>query len=427
MIGVEVEYGSTPELTAEMVRAQLDLLIHDEVFRSSKRSVAFLKYVVGKTLTGAADEIKERSIGIDVFERDPHYDTNADHIVRTAATELRKRLATYYVDQAHRSELRMWLVPGSYVPRFALPNANGAGPEAPAESAPFDGQSAHIRIGPVPLPRAEPQPQHAGLRRWWPWAAGAALFIASLLLYGRLRAPTPQDLFWRPVVDTPGPVLLVVGDHPNGPPTLPESVGGENALTPIPGSDSSETVPFADSVTLVRVAGALESRRKQVIIRRGTASSFSDLREGAAVLIGAFNNEWSLRLTRPLRYSLALDADRHLIFIRDATHPTARNWSWATNQPRQLQTGPNSPKIEDYALISRIRDAGTGHVVIVIGGLYTFGTQAAGEFLTNPDLMRELAAQGELKGTTQNLQIVLGTSVTDGISGPPKVLAVSSE
>ena len=50
-----------------MIRAQLDLLVRDEVFRSSKRSVAFLKYVVEQTLNGSADQIKERTIGVEVF------------------------------------------------------------------------------------------------------------------------------------------------------------------------------------------------------------------------------------------------------------------------------------------------------------------------------------------------------------------------
>jgi len=62
MIETEAKDGTTPELTAEMIRAQLDLLIRDEVFRSSKRSVAFLKYVVEMTLSGSADQIKERTI-----------------------------------------------------------------------------------------------------------------------------------------------------------------------------------------------------------------------------------------------------------------------------------------------------------------------------------------------------------------------------
>ena len=68
---------------------------------------------------------------------------------------------------------------------------------------------------------------------------------------------------------------------------------------PFPSSDSSQTVPFADTVTIARVVGALEARKKQVLIRRGNSSSFSDLREGAVVLIGAFNNEWSLRSHAP--------------------------------------------------------------------------------------------------------------------------------
>ena len=156
MIDAEVEYGTTPDLTADMIRAQLDLVVRDEVFRTSKRSVAFLKYVVEQTLSGSADLIKERTIGVEVFDRDPSYDTNVDHIVRTAATELRKRLATYYVDEKHRGELRMGLVPGSYVPRFALPGQGRhtlIDPEAETEAAEggLESHSAHIQFGPVPL------------------------------------------------------------------------------------------------------------------------------------------------------------------------------------------------------------------------------------------------------------------------------------
>ena len=90
-------------------------------------------------------------------------------------------------------------------------------------------------------------------------------------------------------------------------------------------------------------------------------------------------------------------------------------------------TGANSPRLEDYALISRIRDSETGHVVVVIGGLYTYGTETAGEFLTDPELMQTIANQGQLNGPEQNLQIVLGTTVTDGTPGPPKVLAVAAD
>jgi hypothetical protein len=89
--------------------------------------------------------------------------------------------------------------------------------------------------------------------------------------------------------------------------------------------------------------------------------------------------------------------------------------------------GPHSPALQDFALISRIRNSETGHVVVVVGGLYTYGTQAAGEFLTDPQLMQAIAKTTQLDTARQNLQIVLGTTVTDDTPGPPRVLAVSTE
>lgn len=447
MIETLAQYGTTPDLTAEMIRAQLDLLIRDEVFRSSKRSVAFLKYVVEMTLNGSADQIKERTIGVEVFGRHPSYDTNLDHIVRTAATELRKKLATYYVDEKHRSELRMGLIPGSYIPRFTLPGQRRHGAveiETESPEAPFETHAAHIQIGPVavrgsvavagrvPVAGGVPVTRLTEPAPWWgQWYAGAAaalvLMTAILAGYTSLQRTNAEGLFWKPVVETPGAVLLVVGDHPNGPPTVPDVNENGNPVTPVPSSDSSQTVPFADTVTIAKVVGALEARNKQVIIRRGSQSSFSDLRSGAAVLIGAFNNEWSLRLTRQLRFSLAMDTDQHVVYIRDAKNPLSRSWSWGTNQPPEPVTGANSPKLQDFALISRIRDSETGHVVVVIGGLYTYGTETAGEFLTDPKLMEAIATQVGANRTEQNLQIVLGTTVTDGTPGPPRVLAVSAE
>jgi hypothetical protein len=56
-----------------------------------------------------------------------------------------------------------------------------------------------------------------------------------------------------------------------------------------------------------------------------------------------------------------------------------------------------------------------------------YGTQSAGEFLTDPQLMQVIARAAELDGGHQNLQIVLGTTITDDTPGPPRVLAVSTE
>jgi hypothetical protein len=156
-------------------------------------------------------------------------------------------------------------------------------------------------------------------------------------------------------------------------------------------------------------------------------SSFSELRERPVVLIGAFNNLWTLRLTHRVRYSLALDPEKHLIYIKDAKNPGDRAWSWATDQPKEHQGEAGKPPLQDFALISRIWNSDTGLPVIVVGGLYTYGTETAGEFLNDAQLMQAIAKEPALRNPRGNLQIVLGTTVTDGTAGPPRVLAVSSE
>ena len=79
-------------MDAAAVRAQLERILLSGPFRNSKRYPAFLRYVVEQELNGASSELKERTIAIDVFGKDPYYDPAADPVVRISAGEVRKRL-----------------------------------------------------------------------------------------------------------------------------------------------------------------------------------------------------------------------------------------------------------------------------------------------------------------------------------------------
>lgn len=147
------------------VREQLERLVSHPLFANSKRYPALLAYAVEQTLLGNATELKERSIGIEVFGRSPSYDANADPIVRITAGEVRKRLSQYYYDASHAGELVLELPIGSYVPIFHPPDvpAEPAAIEAASETmqAPAS-SSAAATIGaqppspicPVPNPGA---------------------------------------------------------------------------------------------------------------------------------------------------------------------------------------------------------------------------------------------------------------------------------
>src|SRR5579872_706436 len=118
-----VQFGPDPAL----VREQLGRLVAHPLFTNSKRYPVLLTYAVEQTLLGNASELKERTIGIEAFGRDPVYDVNLDPVVRTTAAEVRKRLSQYYYNPDHAGELVIELPIGSYVPTFREPATSAMG------------------------------------------------------------------------------------------------------------------------------------------------------------------------------------------------------------------------------------------------------------------------------------------------------------
>src|SRR5664279_142113 len=82
--------------TYDAIREELGRILASSVFRKSERYSSLLEYAVQRALDGKSEQLKERTIGVEIFGRLANYDTNADHVVRSAAAEVRKRLAQYY-------------------------------------------------------------------------------------------------------------------------------------------------------------------------------------------------------------------------------------------------------------------------------------------------------------------------------------------
>jgi hypothetical protein len=415
--------------TASQVREQLERLVNAEALRSSRRSIAFLRYIVEQTLQGKADELKERTIGVEVFGKALTYDTNLDHVVRTAATELRKRINLYYSQEEHRQELRILLLPGSYVPQFRAPGFVASTFDRKTTSTePYSPTSVESISSPDKTFKKNnladsPRPLYTRV------VILAAVFVevqvVILLIwftfYHTGSRDTPGKMFWQPLLGTKEPVLIVVGDVPGGPPAVNAQMGDSPVPVLIPSALAIPAVPFADTVATARVAAVLSSYGLETVIRRETTSSFADLRERPVVLIGSFNNEWSLRLTRDLRFTMAIDPKQRVIYIRDRANPQSREWHWSIDPHPGEKERTSNLVLKDYALISRVPDSQTGREIVVLGGLYTYGTEAAGDFVASPQLM-SLAKSIPLKKGKHSLQIVLETDVTEGTAGPPHVV-----
>jgi TolB-like protein/Flp pilus assembly protein TadD len=102
----------------ELVRRHLRDLSESHAFSGSKRAQDFLHLIVGHALEGEVESLRERMIGAEMFGRPIDYDTGSDSVVRVKATEVRKKLAQYYLESEAKSRVRIELPIGSYVPRF---------------------------------------------------------------------------------------------------------------------------------------------------------------------------------------------------------------------------------------------------------------------------------------------------------------------
>jgi hypothetical protein len=175
----------------------------------------------------------------------------------------------------------------------------------------------------------------------------------------------------------------------------------------------SQNVALTDVMTLGRLTGLLQAKGKAFHIRGESSTTFEDLRDGPVVLIGAFNNDWSMRLMGPRRFSFERAGDT--FWIKDAQNPSDKTHAVNYAMPYLKLT-------EDFALVSRMLDPVTERMVVLAGGLTGYGTVAAGEFLSNPAYMETITAAAPAKWARKNVEFLISTKVINGESGPPKVV-----
>jgi hypothetical protein len=386
---------------SELVLDQLRRILESSGFRNSKRYAAVLRYIVEQKLNGNADQLKERTIGVDVFGRMPDYDTASDHVVRSAMAEVRKRLAHYYAETGLSDELQIELQPGSYVPQFRM-------------------QAASVEVVAV-LPELVSSPDSAevshSIGRWVAGLLAALLILGALgiLIRGASRRNDPVRSFWAPVFNSPRDVLLCIGNLEGG-----QLLGRSSPvdLRPLSMGDfhrlPSQTIHVSDAVSLANFVSLLGKNNKKWRIADQTAATYSDLRNGPSILIGLMNNDWTERLVGKVRFSAEKVAPRKVV-IRDARNPTNDRWSMEYSTPLLEIT-------RDYALVLRVVDPNTDQTVITAAGISVFGTLAASEFLTDARSLKELSkiAPG---WENKNLEVVLSTEVVRAKSGRPHILA----
>ena len=404
-------------LDGEQVREQLDRILTSAVFRNSKRYASVLKYVVDQTLGGKSELLKERTIGTEVFGRAHDYDTGSDHAVRSAVAEVRKRLAQYYQEDDTSGELRIEIQPGSYIPQFRVAtllalrvgssSAPAANPAITTTEDPTD---------PAILPRLATKEASTGISpafKWILYVLVPVLLVAALVLYP--RAADPFESFWGPVLTSPNPILLCVGNLA-GRQSIEDMTKDGRPMTVLDfHMVPSQTVHIDDAMTLSRIAGFMQARGKQFRVASQADATLTDLQNGPSVLIGLANNDWTERLVGKLRFTVEHPSPT-VIAIVDHSNPSNRDWSMDYSKPFLDVT-------KDYALALRVTDPKTDQMVVAVAGITVFGTMAAGEFLTNPEELRRIEVIAPPGWKHKNLELVLATDVVRGKPGRATIIA----
>ncbi len=421
----------------DAILRELEAVLASPHFCNSKRYPTLLQYIVENTLAGKLDSLKERTLGVEVFDRPPMYDTNTDTVVRYTAGEVRKRLLLYYSEHASISGIRISLPAGSYVAEF-LHGHDGHGEipddaelraaylhEHEAEHFPHPGAEADESGLGVPAATAD-EAAHAGAGEhaaahvapatkaiWWVAAALVLLVAVTAGLFWKYRAAPPQtaiDAFWAPVIHDQHSVILCTGSSAFAP----------NNYSGVITADKTIEYPFVSiqaASAISQISSTLEHSGVSTELLPSATTSLPDLREHSVILLGGYNNDWTIRLLQPLRFHFLAYALNGSESIGDQTQPQA-HWARDTSQPYS--------SADDYALVARFRDPTIDGWVVVLAGVGRNGTEAAAQFVASPhymELLKESIGSGFANG---NLEAVLKVSVIEGKTGAPSILAVYS-
>jgi hypothetical protein len=415
----------------DAILRELQAVLASAQFCNSKRYPALLKYIVENTLAGNSELLKERTLGVEVFHRPPSYDTNADTVVRYTAGEVRKRLSLYYHGLDHKPVIQISLPAGSYIPEFLYTPEDHSEPasstSASMTSSNWLPDSAHQTLSADLLSRSpsdfalragssvllDPISQGssaASFRRRRGF--GIAVIFAVVILSGavwRYRAVHPNTAlndFWAPVLRDQSAVMVCAGG----------SVFSQEHLSGVATAGKDIQYPFISmqsASAIASLSGLIERNGATTQLQSAATTPLTELKEHPVILLGGYNNQWSLRLLQPLRFHFSPETAGEAIV--DEASPGVR---WERDPALPYSSA------DDYALVARFRDTKTDSWVVVLAGLGRNGTEAAANFATSPHYMQLLRDRLGRDLSNRNVEAVLQLNVIDGKTGAPSIVAV---
>ena len=412
----------------DAILLELQEVLASPHFCNSKRYPALLKYIVEATLAGNAELLKERTLGVEVFDRPPSYDTNADTVVRYTAGEVRKRLSLYYHELERKPLIQISLPAGSYIPEFlhaqdepqepggypsgtttGLMTRSGMNPDPASSMQEPMGAGLRANEGFIIPQRAGVRPGTAVRKRHLRLGIAAIVVVAAAAGFGwryhAARPNRPLDNFWAPVLRDQSAVMVCVGG----------SVFSQSHLSGVDTATKDIEYPFVSmqsASAIASVSGLVDRNGAATQLQAAASTPLTELRNRPVILLGGYNNQWTMRLLNPLPFHFATGQGQEESIVETA--PPHAHWERDASLPYS--------SADDYALVARFRDATTDSWVVVLAGVGRNGTEAAANFATSPHYMQLLRDRLGTDISNRNVEAVLKVNVIDGKTGAPSIL-----
>jgi hypothetical protein len=449
---------------------QLDRILQSRTMQGSENLKSFLKYVVLNFISESREQLKEYTIATDVFGRSDDFNPRHDSVVRVQAKRLRDKLREYYAGEGRYDHILIELPKGHYDPVFSFiepqsdppptpamanavpdPNHSNSQPATTAAPAPTVRDTAPLPAGAIP------QDQNPTRNRLTPLlgAAIAVLAVISLTLalsnrtlHQQVREAEAQKdsarfgPLWQPFLQDSGEVLVVLSNpvtyrftNPMDPEAIlrdavtlshdqikhiNEAAGGKFMTRHSGGRvtlSTDEYTGMGEAIGLARITELFLKTGRGALIKQSRTVSAEDLKNHSVILLGSvWVNEWSGKL--PIREDFTY-----------STEATIEN-----QNPRDGEEKAYGPKfdeagslIEDYGLITVKPNISYKYSVMVVAGIHSEGTEAAAEYITNPDYFKDINDQLRLLAGSgeppRYYQALLRVAVDNGM--PTKITLLS--
>lgn len=386
---VESDNLSGAELvsSAATLREHLREVLESPAFRGSRRCQQFLRHIVEKAIGSHHEDLKERTLGVELFGRSPAYDTGEDAIVRVTASDVRKRLHQFYAETS--SAIRIEIPSGSYAPEFRKVAETVAVPPVPT-----------VPAAPVPEPLVlQVQPTGRWLRLPMRYGAGAAVLLvllACVWLWTRHSRPSPKNVLpWSDLFHHDRSIQVICADPDI---SMVQSLLGYQLslseyanrqyfrqidsvppdLQRVLRSLRGANVPIVDTGIALNIASLAGPSAGRVKVHAARSLQLADIKtDDDFIFLGSpHSNPWTALFQDQMDFDFVWDASLPGEVIRNK-HPRKGELSIYAPTARGWDTG------QAYAVMAFVSNPSQAGHVLLLAGTDAEGTEAAGKVASN--------------------------------------------